>query len=60
MHYHEVYYGKNVKQDGEDVIEFVGFNQADVRGYVPPSLINMTAPNNLYKIYDSMMTILKA
>lgn len=39
------------KEDGEDVVHTFGFFQMDVKGYVPPAMLNMACANNFFKYF---------
>ena len=46
-------------KDGETVTTLVGMTLYDLKGFIPPSLLNMTAANNFYKFNHQMMDVLK-
>lgn len=60
MFVHEVWLVEETKLDGEDVIRTTGYSQMDVKGYIPVSMINLSAANNYYKYLQIMAQILNA
>ena len=51
----ESYVIREVMEDGVPVIEAEGFSLLDLKGFIPPSLLNMTAANNIYKFQGAFM-----
>jgi len=38
-------------EDGVPVAILVGFQEMDIKGYIPVSLLNMSAANNIFKFF---------
>jgi len=42
------------EEDGHHVVSCRGFFIADVKGYIPPAMMNMASANNFYKYFKGM------
>ena len=47
-------------EDGVPVANMVGFQEMDVKGYIPVGLLNMYAASNIFKFFQTTMNILNA
>ena len=55
----ETYEMEESVEEGQVVTTISGFSLYDVRGYVPPSILNMTAANNFLKFQTTLIKIMK-
>lgn len=60
MYIFESYEMYDSEEDGVPVANLVGFQEMDVKGYIPVSLMNMSAANSIFKFFQTSMKILNA
>lgn len=60
MYFYESYEMFDSEEDGVPVANLVGFNELDVKGNIPPSLINMSNANSLFKHFKTTMKVMNA
>lgn len=58
MYNHDIMRVFTTSEDGVEVLHFLGFLEFDVKGMIPVGLLNMSAANNIFKFFHTMMEIL--
>lgn len=56
MFVNEQYDVYDIEEDGVTIGVLEGFQCYDVKGYIPVSLLNMSAANNMFKWWEEMNT----
>lgn len=55
----ELYEMSETEENGEKIVTMNGCSTFDLKGYIPPSLLNMATANNIFKINQTMVKVLK-